>query len=92
MGILLGDGSMGKYSVRFTTDDEEIYEEINSEVCDGMVVNKIKCEKNNRTPSYIINIEDTEYSETRSKLKSGDRLHKYLKELDQLNLTESKKL
>ena len=90
MGILLGDGSMGKYSVRFTTDDEEIYEEINSEVCDGMVVNKIKCEKNNRTPSYIINIEDTEYSETRSKLKSGDRLHKYLKELDQLNLTESK--
>lgn len=85
MGILLGDGNIGENVVRFTTDDYQIYEIVKSEVSDELMVNKISNNKNNRTDSYVININNDILPKTR--YYKGDRLHTYLREFDNLNLT-----
>jgi len=85
MGILLGDGNIGENVVRFTTEDKEIYEMVESEVSNELVVNKITNNKNNRTDSYIITIDNDVLPKTR--YYKGDRIHPYLKEFDNLNLT-----
>lgn len=85
MGILLGDGNIGENVVRFTTDDEEIYQMVESEVSNELIVSKITNNKNNRTDSYNITINNDVLPKTR--YYKGDRIHPYLKEFDELNLT-----
>lgn len=85
MGILLGDGNIGENVVRFTTDDYQIYEMVKSEVSNELTVNKVTNNKNNRTDSYVININKDILPKTR--YYKGDRLHTYLREFDNLKLT-----
>lgn len=85
MGILLGDGNIGENVVKFTTDDYQIYEMVKSEVSNELTVNKITNNKNNRTDSYVININKDILPKTR--YYKGDRLHTYLREFDNLKLT-----
>jgi len=90
MGILLGDGCIRTNEVNFTTDDNSIYEDVEMEIGDKLVLNKVKTGEKKKTPTYRINMKYDYLLNERTKYNKGDRIHPYLKELDLLNLTNSK--